>query len=223
MLYIYSITQSTSPPAEVGIIILSPYESKRSHLRLSEIEGKTFAPGRGAGHWLKSWAANRALCHRDVEATSAWSLLSFLTGCHMSVQHQEDRTRGFMFFPLSFWDKPLSLKKDLLPSECQDKKTFSDFPCKLQTPISTQDLRKSLTSCQPLWIAFMVQGGVVTGPCHYHRVCCSFMSLGFDKSLLQPVPLQHTERKIKEQYQTRSWGQTGNNHSERRATDCSPS
>lgn len=28
---------------------------------------------------------SRTLCHRDVEATRAWSLFSLLTGCHVSV------------------------------------------------------------------------------------------------------------------------------------------
>lgn len=128
-------------------------------------------------------------------APGACSLYSLAVTCLSSTRKTEPV--GLCSSHVSFWDKLLSLKKDLLPSECQDKKTFSDFPCKLQTPISTQDLRRSLTSCQPLgwWQAHVTAIGCAI----------SFMSLGFDKNLLQPVPLQHTERKIKEQYQTRSW------------------
>lgn len=107
---------------------------------------------------------------------------------------------------VSLWNERLSLKKDLLPLECRDKKTFSNFPWKLQNthrhPGSEHSPSPAAGPSEALlWFSEgWWQGHVTTVGC-----AVSFMFLGSDKSLLQPVSSQHTEWEIKGQYQTQGW------------------
>lgn len=90
--FIYSITQSTSPPTEVGIIILSPYESKRSHLRLSEIErGKRLLQAEGqdtdSNHGLPTGPCATEMW--KPPAPGACSLFSLAVTCLSSTRKTE--------------------------------------------------------------------------------------------------------------------------------------
>ena len=82
---------------------------------------------------VQTWEPGRAL------GALSWSLqmLSFIS--HWPPQHSfprllQDwgRSEILCSFHVSFWNRRFSLKRDLLPLECQDKKTFSNFPWKLQ-------------------------------------------------------------------------------------------
>ena len=113
---------------------------------------------------------------------------------------------------------PSLWRKTSCPPSVKIRKLSATSLANYKTPISTQDLSELLTSCQPLWMAFMVQGGVVTGPCHYHDLC-SFFHVSWIWQEPSITCFFTTQREIKQQYQTQSWGQTGNNHSEKRPRD----
>lgn len=171
VVYIHYIIQSTSPPTEVGIIIPQPYESKESHLWLKEIR-------RGNGGFRPR---NRTLTQIMVCkpagfcATEMWkppgpgacSLFSLAVAFLSSTR----KNMQFYVLPTSpFETSPSLWRKTSCPPSVKIRKLSATSLANYKTPISTRDLSESLTSCQPFWMAFMVQGGVVTGPCHYHRL-----------------------------------------------------
>lgn len=92
-----------------------------------------------------------------------------------------------------------SLKRDLLPLECQDKKTFSNFPWKLrETPISTQDLSLvSSPAASPSEELFAGSVRVVTETVSLLWGVLFLSCSGIWQGPPQPVSLQHTEWEIK--------------------------
>lgn len=106
-------------------------------------------------------------------ACSLFSLaVTFLSSTRKSMRFYVLPTSPFETSP-SLW------RKTSCPPSVKIRKLSATSLANYKTPISTQDLSELLTSCQPLWMAFMVQGVVVTGPCHYHQLVL-FLSCSLD-------------------------------------------
>lgn len=142
---------------------------------MTQIQGRLTPPGGPVTSYSRRGSQTLLW---ELLLDSCKCLLSFQTGHHSAPSHFFSRTGGDLWFSVlstSFSETSPSLwRKTSCPWSVKIRKLSATSLGNYKTPISTQDLIRSLTSCWPLRIAFMVQWGVVTGPCHYRGVCYFF-------------------------------------------------